>query len=370
MKCSACGEDNAKGARFCSFCGTRLSDEAADEAQHDAEQAVSSNTARPISDNPYQPRRMPKIHADASPAPHEPVKPKVFLFDDEKEEEQERQKAHAATQQEAQRRARLQKLADDDPFFDDEDDDDDDYYDDEDESSGRGGKIFIAVISVVTVLILVIGVVAFMFYTPSGSRLRAYYGMAASAEDYVYLADWQLQNGNESEAAASYYNAFLLKRDDFDFSLKIAQSFERCNAYERAEQMYMYLIDQYPLESDPYDYLMALLVREGQQEAYAALLDYRTEHQPGYVAPEPSPQAVAAPSISPEGGNYTGSVHISMKAEEGASIYFTIDGTQPTKASRLYTGPVILYSGTYTLRAAAFSGSAASDVVEVVYVIS
>ncbi|MBQ8954468.1 MAG: chitobiase/beta-hexosaminidase C-terminal domain-containing protein, partial [Clostridia bacterium] len=126
----------------------------------------------------------------------------------------------------------------------------------------------------------------------------------------------------------------------------------------------------YPLESDPYDYLMALLVREGKQEEYAALLDYRAERQPGYVVPEPPAQAVAAPTVTPEGGNYTGSVHISMKAEEGASIYFTIDGTEPTKASRLYTGPVILYSGTYTLRAAAFLGSSVSDEVDVVYVIS
>ena len=363
MKCSACGEENAPNARFCSYCGARLTPPA-EEAAESRDSERSASTARPVSDNPYQPRRMPKIHAEPVPAPEpaqEEAKPKVFLFDDEQDEAEARRKKREA--------ARRKKQEEEEPFFDDEDEDDEDYEDDE-ENAGRGGKIFVGVISIVTVLILVLGAFAFLFYTASGSRLRAYYGLAAGAEDYAVLGDWQLQNGNEAEAAVSYYNAFLLKRDDYDFALKTAQSFERCEAYERAEQMYMYLIDQYPMESDPYDYLMALLVKEGKDDEYAGLLAYRAEHQPGYVIPQTAGEAIAPPTLSPEGGSFTGSVHISMSAEEGCDIYFTIDGSQPTKSSRRYTGPVILYSGVYTVKAAAFSPDGSSEVVEVTYSIS
>ncbi|MBR3503974.1 MAG: chitobiase/beta-hexosaminidase C-terminal domain-containing protein [Clostridia bacterium] len=350
MKCSACGEENAPNARFCSYCGARLSAPAAEAASESDPAHASASTARPVSDNPYQPRRMPKIHADTPPE-HEEKAQKVFLFDDEREA------------------ARHKKRVEEDPFFDDEDDEDDSYDDDE-ENTGRGGKIFIGVISIVTVLILALGAFAFLFYTPTGSRLRAYYGLAAGAEDFVVLGDWQLQNGNEAEAAVSYYNAFLLKRDDFDFSLNIAQNFERCGANERAEQLYMYLIDQYPMESDPYDYLMALLVKEGKLDEYNGLLAYRAEHQPGYVIPTSPDRTIAPPALNPEGGTFTGSVHITMTAEEGSDIYFTIDGSQPTKASRRYTGPVILYSGVYTVRAAAFSPEGSSEIVEITYSIS
>lgn len=383
MKCSACGEENAQNARFCSFCGARLSAASPDEERKEThgeeevvEKAAETHTAQPLSDNPYQPRRMPTIYADGSPqAAREPLNargkaPKVFLFDDEKEEEEKRQRELDRSRQAAIRRAELERRAEEDPFFDEDDEDEDDDYDDDEESSGRGGKIFIAVISVITVLILAVGALAFLYYTPTGSRLRAYYGMAADADDYVYLADWQLQNGNEAEAASSYYNAFLLNRDDYDFALTIAQKFEQCGASERAEQMYMYLIDRYPLESDPYDYLMALLVREGKNDEYLALIDYRAERQPGYVVPERSAEAVDMPSASPAGGSYTGSVHITLSAAEGASIYFTVDGSDPTTASRLYSGPVILYSGSYRLRAIAVVNGVASDVFSASYTVS
>jgi len=375
MKCSACGEENVRNARFCAYCGARLpapASEGEPPRADEAEAPSESHTAQPISENPYQPRRMPTIYADGAshnPAPsvsRESARtasrvPRVFLFDEEKEEEARREREAA--------RRMAQRQAAEDPFFDEEDEEDDDDYEDE-EDSGRGRRIFAVVISLVTVLILVIGAFAFLFYTPTGSRMRAYYGLAAGADDYVYLAEWQLKNGNEAEAAVSFYNAFLLNRDDYAFALQIAQSFERCEAYERAEQMYMYLIEQYPLESDPYDYLMALLVREGKTEVYEALIVYRAEHQPGYVMPSAPQPAVAAPSASPAGGSYTGSVHISLAAEEGAAIYFTVDGSEPTEESRLYTGPVILYSGSYTLRAIAVTEDAVSEVFEAAYTVS
>lgn len=389
MKCSACGEENAQNARFCSFCWARLNAASPDEeekkeearADEEAEQATpEAQTAQPLSDNPYQPRRMPTIYADGASQPaqaareplHTALKtPKVFLFDDEKEEEEAREREAEKARQAARRQIELERRAEEDPFFDEDDeDDDDDDYDDDEESSGRGRKVFAIVISVVTVLILAVAALAFLFYTPTGSRLRAYYGMASSAEDYVYLADWQLQNGNNADAAASYYNAFLLNREDYDFALTIAQKFEQCGANERAEQMYMYLIDRNPLESDPYDYLMALLVREGKNDEYLALIDYRAQRQPGYVAPVVSSESIAAPTASPAAGNYTGSVHITLSAEDGASIYFTVDGTEPNTSSRLYSGPVILYSGSYTLKAVAVVNGAMSEVFSAIYVVS
>jgi hypothetical protein len=71
------------------------------------------------------------------------------------------------------------------------------------------------------------------------------------------------------------------------------------------------------------------------------------------VAPgfEPSPvmseeyvieAALAAPVISPASGSYEGDLTVSITAEEGASIYYTLDGSTPTPASTLYTGPFVI----------------------------
>ena len=132
----------------------------------------------------------------------------------------------------------------------------------------------------------------------------------------------------------------------------------------------MYLIDLYPLESDPYDYLMALLVREGKLDEYNALIEYRAEHQPGYVMPAAAHKPVDMPKASPAAGSFTGSVHITLTAGEGAVIYFTVDGSTPTENSRKYTGPIILYSGSYQLRAIAVQDGVASEILEAAYAVS
>lgn len=390
MKCSACGEENSPNARYCSYCGAKLTTAPAPEAEakppvaetpkaEAAPKAVS--TAQPLSDNPYQPRRMPTIYDNAAQAAHPvsidenttpaPKRTPVFLFDDEKEEEELNRRREAARREAEEERRELARKKAEDPFYGEEDDEDYDDEEDEEETSHRG-RVITAVISIVTILLLCVALYAFLFYTSMGSRLRAYYGISAGADDYVCLADWQLEQGNATDAAASYYNAFRLKSDDYDFVLKIAGDFETCRAYERAEQTYMYLIENYPDADDPYDNLMALLIKEGKTDTYNALIAYRAEHQSGYVAPaqNSAPAAVQPPVLSPESGQFTGTVKITISAAENAAIHFTVDGSDPTEASPLYSGAITLYSGSYTLKAVAIIDGVASEIAAATYSVS
>src|SRR5882672_1440656 len=64
-------------------------------------------------------------------------------------------------------------------------------------------------------------------------------------------------------------------------------------------------------------------------------------------------QQVATPTFSPAGGTYTGSVTVTIgDATSGATIRYTTDGTTPTAASPVYTGP-LTFTQTTTLRALA-----------------
>jgi hypothetical protein len=78
----------------------------------------------------------------------------------------------------------------------------------------------------------------------------------------------------------------------------------------------------------------------------------------------------AMPVFSPKAGTYTGAQSVSITdATAGAVIYYTTDGSTPTTASNLYSGPVTV-SSTRTLKAmAAASGYGNSRVVSAAYTI-
>jgi parallel beta-helix repeat protein len=78
---------------------------------------------------------------------------------------------------------------------------------------------------------------------------------------------------------------------------------------------------------------------------------------------------VATPTITPNGGNFSGSVSVAMQsATSGASIYYTTDGSTPTQSSSPYTGMMVLTDST-TMKAKAFkSGSNPSSVISASFV--
>lgn len=370
MKCGACGKDNIYGARFCAFCGEKLAAEAPAAQQSEPAKtepaAGPRQTARPLSDNPYQPVRFtPSPYARPADPPAEPseteeapesasgprqlIKPapkRVFLFDEEQEEEEARQTKEA--------RAPKIKRPEPDEFADfeyDDEDGEDDIYDDEDAPSG--GRIFVRIFSVLTVVILIIGIVSFLYGTTVGRRLMASAGMSSKSEDYLLLADWQLAQNSLADASDSYYNAFKLDQDNYELALTVGDGFERAGDETRAEQLYSLLITSYPQANEPYDRLMALLNRQGRTDEYERMLEYRAEHQPGYIPPTPA--APQTPTASHEGGSYIGSIMLTLDAT-GAEIRYTLDGTEPTAESLLYSGPITLTAGTHTLRAVAVQG--------------
>ena len=80
------------------------------------------------------------------------------------------------------------------------------------------------------------------------------------------------------------------------------------------------------------------------------------------------PTQVAAPAFSPSGGLYTAPQSVSITTEtEGASIYYTTDGANPTASSTLYTEPITV-SATTTIKAIAIKeGMDNSSIATITY---
>jgi hypothetical protein len=76
----------------------------------------------------------------------------------------------------------------------------------------------------------------------------------------------------------------------------------------------------------------------------------------------------AAPTFSPSGGNYLLPLFVSISdASPGATIYYTTDGSTPTTASNVYTGPILVVATTTINAIAAGSGWSQSPVATATY---
>lgn len=84
---------------------------------------------------------------------------------------------------------------------------------------------------------------------------------------------------------------------------------------------------------------------------------------------EPVEDEVAQPLFSPEGGTYTDAVTVSLSCStEGAQIFYTTDGTEPSASSTPYSTPFVL-TATTTVKAVAALASSLSEVSQADYII-
>lgn len=79
-----------------------------------------------------------------------------------------------------------------------------------------------------------------------------------------------------------------------------------------------------------------------------------------------APVGPEKPTVTPEPGLYTEPVSLIWTAPEDASVYYTLDGSEPTKSSELYLEPVLL-DHTATVSAVAVSAGGRSEVVTAHY---
>lgn len=77
----------------------------------------------------------------------------------------------------------------------------------------------------------------------------------------------------------------------------------------------------------------------------------------------------ATPSITPNGGSFSGSVKVTLKTPTpGAVIYYTVDGTTPTTDSLQYAGPFVLTANAIVKAFAVKSGYNDSSVASAAFV--
>ena len=109
----------------------------------------------------------------------------------------------------------------------------------------------------------------------------------------------------------------------------------------------------------------ATVVVYGTLKKYGTTYEFdKNNYLTSYTAPA---VAVEAPTFTPDAGTYAEAQNVTISCEtEGATIYYTTDGTEPTTESAVYASPIAV-SETTTIKAVAYVGTEASAVATATY---
>lgn len=111
-----------------------------------------------------------------------------------------------------------------------------------------------------------------------------------------------------------------------------------------------------------------VVVIYGDLTKYNSTYEFAADNQ--LVSLERPTVAVEAPVFDPAGGTYTEDQTVTITtATDGATIYYTIDGTDPTTESTQYTGPVVITTTT-TIKAIAVLDNEVSEITTATYTIN
>lgn len=208
--------------------------------------------------------------------------------------------------------------------------------------------IFIVALIVILVALVVVGI-----YLTSYAHYVAK-GVAADAkEDY--------------EIALIYYDKAIAK-DQKKVEAKLLAANDKIilGDYENAETLLYEVIAQDADNVEAYTLLVRLYLTSGDYDALTLLKESVTDDKILAIFDE---NLVEAPQFSVTGGSFTDDVTVELSASSG-TIYYSLDGSDPTDGGIRYSEPIFLEEGTTVLTAVCEDGDKTSEVVKQSYKIT
>ena len=220
-------------------------------------------------------------------------------------------------------------------------------------------KMTIIIVAAICVGLLLIGVIAKIVIGNSQNN---------SYEYQMKQADAAMFKGNIDEAEEYYLRALELSSNDVAVRLELADLYIQKEDTDSAIKYLKEILEVEDQNYNAYKMLYNLYTEAGDTDAIIELKNTATDVK---VQGLFSDYAVDVPRISKKGGNYEEKLSITVTAKKDVEIYYTLDGSNPTKKGEKYTGPIkIEEAGMHTLKVASKNDLGVfSSVVSETYVI-
>lgn len=189
----------------------------------------------------------------------------------------------------------------------------------------------------------------------------------AEVRNNIEAGNRYLEELDYERAIASYQQALEIDPKNVEANLGLAEAYDSNQMPGYAEAVYQAMLDRDDTQTDAYVKLAELYMRLDRLEEARELLDTAADKVEDeeitvlrtITRPEP-------PSVSHEEGAYEERIRVELTpAEATHTIYYTLDGTEPTAESPVYTEPLILRNGETTIRAIAMNSMGYSSDIAV-----
>ncbi|MGN0274003.1 MAG: FN3 associated domain-containing protein [Chordicoccus sp.] len=211
-------------------------------------------------------------------------------------------------------------------------------------------------------IVLLTGAMSFGLYKAMsiGTKRDYFYQKSAAAAAF--------RSGRYEKALSLAEAAEALRGSSADLTVLKARILNSMGETSSAVSLLQKIIEDTPGFTDAYRALADIYI--SQKEAQKATDVILSASDPELVS-EYSDYVCSAPSFNlKDGQTYTYSTKLKISADKGATIYYTTDGTDPDQNSQTYSSPIVLPSGTVTVKAIAVNTKGVeSDITEAGYTI-
>lgn len=169
---------------------------------------------------------------------------------------------------------------------------------------------------------------------------------------YVNRGDRKMEHGRYASAVSSYRTAYTLDGEDAEIAVKLSEAYAKTGNFTKAEYTLVSAKAKLPNELSLYIALSKIYVMQDKLLDAQKMLDQIGNSA---IVAKLSAMRPAEPVCTPDSGFYSDYVTVTLTADDGVAVYYTTDGSYPTKENGAYSEPFQLPGGESTVLALAVS---------------
>ncbi len=242
----------------------------------------------------------------------------------------------------------------------------------------KSHKRLLRVVFIIVLIALFVGSAGayMLFQTESGQHMMATWGWEIARTDaYVTLGRELLEQAYFTRSLEMLSVAVEREPQNVDALVLMGQAYTELGQIEEAKAIYQSLIDEIaPAHPSAYRNLIKILQSEGYNAEALALMKTASENASStqefaVMLREYTPEA---PKFSWEEGRYNEEKDLTISVPEGQTVYYTIDGTDPSEAGLVYKPGTVIHipEGKMTVKAIGFTQDGTpSEQIEGIYTV-